>query len=125
MEIIQKEITYCYRVIVLMDDGYNLTLKFPMEIPDEDVFKEAERVYTLITEKPTILWHDESCKIQIKQSNADALNMISTYPDIIMYKKANNINTTIEIDFTYTYVNFLYEEHRSIFTRYGAEITER
>lgn len=68
-------------------------------------------------------WHEDK-QIQIVQSNEDLLSMLEEYPEIAVYRKENNITTYRESGRVYVYVNWILDEHRSIFENYDAEINE-
>ena len=69
-------------------------------------------------------WHETELGIQIIFSYDNLIKMLNDYPEIGEYKKVNEIKTYIENGLCYSYINFIYEEHRLIFQNYGAKINE-
>ena len=70
-------------------------------------------------------WHDETKSIQIIQSNNDCLNMLKEYPEVGVYRKQNNIDTYVDNNLVYVYVNNLLPEHRLMFEQFNSTINEK
>ena len=78
-----------------------------------------------ITCKGNETWHEENMKIQIVMSFENNIKMLEQYPEIGMYRKDNNVGTYIVNNFTYSYCNYLLDEHRALLTAFGGIINER
>lgn len=81
--------------------------------------------YDEITCKGNELWHEENMKIQIIMSFENNIKMLELYPEIGVYRKKNNIGTYMVNNFTYSYCNYLLDEHRMLLTGFGGIINER
>jgi hypothetical protein len=81
-------------------------------------------IYETIVNKIAIDWH-ENTVIQIKISLVNNLKMISSYPELAVYIKENNIKTYIEADYVYIYVNELFDEHKQLLLAFNAEINNK
>ena len=71
---------------------------------------------------PGYLWHDSGCTMRIKISNHNNLTLLQSYPELGMYIKMNNINSYIESNYSYMYVNYILPEHKTLLEAYGAII---
>lgn len=79
----------------------------------------------IITVEGTEIWHEADMKIQIKMSFENNIKMLESYPEIGVYRKENNIGTYIVNNYTYSYCNYLLDEHRALLTAFGGIINER
>ena len=82
-------------------------------------------ILTLEDILPGMLWHDNTCNIRIKMANINNLLMLQSYPELGVYIKENSINSVIDSNYTYIYVNNILQEHRMLLEAYGANIIEK
>lgn len=69
-------------------------------------------------------WHDITCSKQIILSYEQNLSLLSQYPEFGVYIKTNDINTVIENNYVYIYVNYILEDHLAILNGFGAIIND-
>ena len=79
----------------------------------------------IVTVEGNEIWHETDMIIQIKMSFENNIKMLEQYPEIGVYRKENNIGTYIVNSYTYSYCNYLLDEHRALLTAFGGIINER
>jgi hypothetical protein len=113
-------------------DGYTVAWREPvfrngyyyllLDEVSQPYFEGAEIVEEI---PPQHEWHEPTMSIQIVMNYEDNLKLLADIPELAMYRKINDIHSYIENGNCYIYVNYILEEHQSIFQNYNAIINTK